>query len=161
MKNDIVFYIKDGKGKSESAQNGMKMSVYYFDRSKAMHTVIDMAGQIQKTEQANAIDKANSEFDELRIDYKDETKDINGVTCKKALIVSTSGDEVSEKTVWYDPKTRLTFPYNFGVAGLELIEGLPIQYENEQMGMKMVHQVQKLDTSTPIPDSLFELPKGK
>lgn len=155
MTNKVIFYIKNEKVKSVSAQNGMEMNVYYFDSTKVMHTVVNMSGQIQKNELVDAINKTNNEFDRIEVKYYNDTKEIAGTVCNKAILLLEKKGVIEEKEVWYDPNIVLSFKYNFGIAGLELIQGLPMQYENNQMGMKMRHTVNKLDTSSPISDETF------
>ncbi|WP_425075953.1 hypothetical protein [Psychroserpens sp. S379A] len=158
-KNNLSFYIKDGKVKSTSNQQGMVMNTYYFSSTDIMYITIDMGGQIQKQQNNNALKNTNSEYSKIEVKYLDDTKLIAGTNCKKAIIKLKSKGSTEKRVVWYDPNTKLSFKYNFGVAGLELIEGLPIEYENTQMGMQMIHTVKKIDFSTNISKETFELPK--
>jgi hypothetical protein len=155
MKNKIVFYIKDNKAKSESNQQGMKMNVYYFDSTKEMITSVDMMGQKQKMVAPDAISEANKKYSKIEVNYSEDRKEIAGIVCKKAVISFKGSAGKEEKIVWYDPNTLLPFKYNFGVTGLELIKGLPMEYENSQMGFAMKHTVTKIDLTTPISGTTF------
>ena len=158
FKNTVSFFIKNGKAKSTSNQQGMIMNIYYFSSTGIMHTILNMGGQIQKKQEKNALKNINSKYDKIQVEYFNQIKEIAGISCKKAIIKLTNNGNIDKRVVWYDPNTKLTFKYNFGVAGLELIKGLPMQYENSHMGIKMIHTVKKIEFSTNISKETFDLP---
>ncbi|MBP6793633.1 MAG: hypothetical protein KA143_01190 [Saprospiraceae bacterium] len=159
MKNKVLFYINDTKAKSQSEQQGMKMNVFYFDSTKAMYTVVNIGGQKQVMVQKEAILSVNKKYKSMEVRYQDELKEIVGTICKKAILILEANSEKEEKVIWYDPDIVLPFKYNFGVPGLELIKGLPMEYENSQMGLLMKHSVIKKELNSSIAPDIFNMEK--
>jgi hypothetical protein len=158
MRNKVVFYIKENKAKSESNQQGATLSIYYFDSTKEMITSVAMMEQKQKMIAPNSISEANKKYVSIEVKYVDEAKEIAGITCKKAILNFQNKAGNEERIVWYAPQILLPFKYNFGATGLELIKGLPMEYENTQNGFKMRHVVTKLDLTTVILNNTFIIP---
>ena len=113
--------------------------------------------------------------------YSDETKKVSGVVCKKVTIKSIGqGGQVSENIVWYNPEFKIdpnssmasANPGGFGggrggmmmgggIAGLELIEGFPMEYEMTRgNGFKIHMTVLKAQPDASIDAKTFEIPKG-
>ena len=159
MKNKVFFYINDTKAKSQSDQQGMKMNIFYFDSTKAMHTVVNIGGQKQVMVQKEAIQSVNKKYNSMEVRYLDDTKEIAGVVCKKAILILDDNSGKDEKIIWYDPTITIPFKYNFGVPGFELIKGLPMEYENSQMGLIMKHVVIKRDQNAGIEPDIFNMEK--
>jgi len=160
VSNKINFLIKNGKVKSISNQQGITMNTYYFDSTKALHSITSFeSGTNQRHSiSENAIEKLNNSYDSITVSYFEQVKNISGFSCKKAIVkFFKTGGNVEEKVVWYYPDVKLSFKYNFGVVGLELINGLPMQYENQQFGIKMNHTVVSIDLSKLIDEKAFEL----
>lgn len=159
MKNKVLFYISDTKAKSQSDQQGMKMNVFYFDSTKEMVTVVNIGGQKQVMVQKDAIQSVNKKYNTIEVRYQDETKEIDGSICKKAILSLDANSGKDEKIIWYDPAIAIPFKYNFGVPGLELIKGLPMEYENSQMGLIMKHKVIKRVQNSGIEPDVFNMEK--
>lgn len=113
--------------------------------------------------------------------YSDETKKVSGVVCKKVTIKSIGqGGQISENVVWYNPEFKIdpssskasANPGGFGggrggmmmgggIAGLELIEGFPMEYEMTRgNGFKIHMTVLKAQPDASIDTKTFEIPKG-
>lgn len=113
--------------------------------------------------------------------YTEETKKISGVNCKKVIIKSKGQNgAVSENIVWYNPEFKMatisTAAGNTGggfgggrgmmsmvggIAGLELIEGFPMEYEMVRgNGFKIHMTVMKVQPDASIDEKIFEIPKG-
>jgi hypothetical protein len=116
--------------------------------------------------------------------YSDETKKVSGVVCKKVTIKSIGqGGQVSENVVWYNPEFKIdpnstkasANPGGFGggggrgggmmmgggIAGLDLIEGFPMEYEMTRgNGFKIHMTVLKAQPDASIDAKTFEIPKG-
>jgi hypothetical protein len=71
-------------------------------------------------------------------------KEIAGIACKKAILAFFNKASAKDKIVWYAPDIIIPFKYNFGVVGLELLKGLPMEYNNEQGVFMMKHTEKKL-----------------
>ena len=109
--------------------------------------------------QKEAILSVNKKYKSMEVRYQDELKEIVGTICKKAILILEANSEKEEKVIWYDPDIVLPFKYNFGVPGLELIKGLPMEYENSQMGLLMKHSVIKKELNSSIAPDIFNMEK--
>jgi hypothetical protein len=108
--------------------------------------------------------------------YSEETKQIAGYTCKKAVIRTKDRQgAVNESTVWYCPEFKMGEGFSFGggrggmmggpmmggLNGLDKIEGFPMEYSmSRSNGMKMHMTVTKVQLDAAIDDKTFEVPKG-
>ena len=113
--------------------------------------------------------------------YVDETKKISGVACKKVIIKSRGQNgSVSENTIWYNPEFKIASTSTaasangggFGggrgmmsmsnsIAGLDQIEGFPMEYEIvRQNGFKIHMTVISVKPDQEIDEKVFEIPKG-
>lgn len=108
------------------------------------------------------------------ISYVDETKKIAGLTCKKALLITTRKNGTTDTSiVWYCPDFKLQGIVstggvsgfgNFGrvttVNGLSDLNGFPMQYETKMnRGRKMIVEVTKINIDKDVADKEFEIPK--
>jgi len=108
------------------------------------------------------------------ITYIEETKKIAGLTCKKALVITSRKNGTKDtSTVWYCPDFKLQGVVstgglsgfgNFGrtttVGGLSELAGFPMQYEMKMnRGRKMMVEVTKINIDKEVADKEFEIPK--
>ena len=113
--------------------------------------------------------------------YVDETKKVSGVDCKKVIIKSRGQNgAVTENTIWYNPEFKIAGTSTaasstgggFGggrgmmsmggnIAGLDQIEGFPMEYEMVRgNGFKMHMTVINVKLDPIIDEKVFEIPKG-
>lgn len=94
---------------------------------------------------------------ERRIDLMDETKEIMGYTCKKAII--TTPDD-NESIVWYTPE--IVPEYRSGQFLYEEIPGVPMMMTSTWGKMDIVMKAFEFKKKLKKPDKLFsmEIPKG-
>lgn len=152
----MELFIKDGHVRTESKQGPMSSIMLYSDADKTLTTLTDMQGVKEGRVSQNAI----KENKDISVEYLNEEKSILGYSCKKAILKSTKGGNVEQRTVWYLPDKVLSFVYDFGIAGLNKVNGLPLEYENVFNGIKMVHRVVELDFNRQIDDQVFTIPSG-
>lgn len=108
------------------------------------------------------------------ISYVDETKKIAGLTCKKALVITSRKNGTQDtNTVWYCPDFKLQgiistgglsgfggFGRSTTLNGLNDLAGFPMQYEMKlNRGRKMIVEVTKINTEKEVADKEFEIPK--
>lgn len=115
---------------------------------------------------------------DYEIVYTDqETKNVAGYVCKKALIIRNNMLGIKDTvSVWYSPEIKVagvsssggTSAFggfgNFGnftsLNGLEKIDGMVMQYEmNMRRGRRMIVEVTKVDLKKEISEKDFEIPK--
>lgn len=113
--------------------------------------------------------------------YVDETKKISGVVCKKVIIKSRGQNgTVTENTIWYNPEFKIAktstaasatgggfgggrgmMSMSSNIAGLDQIEGFPMEYEMVRAnGFKLHMTVVSVKLDPAIDDKIFEIPKG-
>jgi hypothetical protein len=143
----IIFTIKDNLAKSESNQMGAKMTTIYDHNTREFVIKSELGGQQQPdNKQPDFLNNQKSGFSKVEVEYINETKKIAGIECKKAFIVLTKpGAEVEKRYVWYAPEITLPFPFSFGVVGLDLIKGLPLEYENKISQFTMIHTAENVE----------------
>ena len=90
-----------------------------------------------------------------KIEYTNETRDIAGYPCKKAVITVQAGDAGVKQTVWYTDKLE---SISFGNDQLQLkgLKGMPLEYEMNIMQMQLKLTALKVSTD-PVPDTTFVL----
>jgi hypothetical protein len=112
--------------------------------------------------------------------YVDEVKKISGVECKK-VIIKSKGQKgaITENTIWYDPQFKMAagstatsatggfgggrgmMSMGGGIAGLDQIEGFPMEYEIVRgNGFKLHMTVLSVKVDATIEDKVFDVPKG-
>jgi hypothetical protein len=104
------------------------------------------------------------------IEYVEETKVINTINCKKAIVTSVDNENVESKvTVWYSDAYVLPK----GLTGMRMmnfgdLKGLPIMYETSrtmniggnELTMVTTYQVTEIKANATIEDKEFAIPKG-
>lgn len=100
-------------------------------------------------------EKSEEEDVDVEIEFTDETKEILGFTCKKAIIYDEEGNEL---VYWYTEE--LEAPENEGKYLNQKIPGMPLEFSIEQPQVTMVFKAvdyddkvkkakEKFDTSVP------------
>lgn len=157
-KNTISFSIHAGKARSHSEQMGAVFTTLYLDSIKTLFQFVKWGAQTQKTETPDFLEKERGQFDKIDVKEVEEEKWIANRKCKKAILLLTKAGVLTESVVWYDPEIVLPFSFGFNVVGLELIKGLPMEYQSTVMGFTMIHKVTRVDLQTPIPNETFVMP---
>lgn len=146
-KNTITIHVYDSIVSTISKQFGVTAISSYSNPTKEFRLISDIAGRKQEQVFRNYIDSINREFQTITLDYFDQVKEIAGISCKMATLTLQKDGKVSKRSIWYAPNLLMPFAFNFGVPGLELIKGLPMEYEHEYFGFKFLHQVSKIKTN--------------
>lgn len=105
------------------------------------------------------------------IEYTSETKEINGMNCKKAIVTTSTPDGNEKKIdVWYTPDYILPVGVAVGRGGLDLstLKGIPVAYEqtnsikmgDNEMTMISRYELKKIDKKAAVADKEFDIPKG-
>lgn len=114
--------------------------------------LMDMMGQkIAITMTDEEVAKAKEEAEEPVYEYSDETKTIIGIECKKVVLTTENGDVV----IWYTDEVKV----GATVDNFEFLDGLPLQYETVQQGMKLRLTAKNI-LEEDVSDSEFEIPAG-
>jgi hypothetical protein len=106
------------------------------------------------------------------IEYLEETKVINNINCKKAIVTSVNNENVESKiTVWYTNDFTLPNGVSLGAARIMNfgdLKGFPVMYETvrmmnfggNEMTMTTTFTITEIKTEAKITDKDFEVPKG-
>ncbi|MBN8834013.1 MAG: hypothetical protein J0H76_06500 [Sphingobacteriales bacterium] len=90
----------------------------------------------------------------LNFNYTNETKIINGFTCKKATAITQSGNPF---TVYYAPDIKITnTKYNNAFPRLP---GLPVQFDLQSGNLIFQYQLTSINYGV-VPANIFEAPKS-
>ncbi len=200
LETNIKMYFKDSMSKVEVKSSFMN-AINIMDRSTGISTNL-MEAQAQKTgytqtpedreNQKKRMDSIMKDREKnppapmpggmvvrmggpstvKNIEYVDETKVINNINCKKAIITSVNNENVESKvTVWYTQDFELPKSVNLGAARMMNfgdLKGFPVMYETvrtmniggNEMTMTMTYQITEIKTDAKITDKDFEVPKG-
>lgn len=153
--------IKGNMMKTMMSMGGMgKQSTIINSEDMNSVTLLDMMGQkfaivIPKEELMNEI----GEF-ETSVTYTDETKEVAGLACKKAIVAAknTATGEEMEVVAWFTEKYEVG-KINIDNPLFKDIEGLLLEFEIEQKGLVMKFTATDVKKKK-INDSEFEVPEG-
>ncbi len=180
VKSKIFF--KNGQTKIESDMGMGTNQVFFDNKTKTTTTLFEAMGRkmgFSSTEQDmqqmmnNGRDSGRQQrfqqFNpEVFVEYLDETKQIAGMTCKKALIryMNRQNQEV-QQMVWYSPDFKMGDGFRLrdmmrmvNIPGLDKLKGFPMEFETtRQNGTKVHFTVTKVDLTAKIDDKVFVIPK--
>lgn len=150
----ISFYSEDG---FRSEMTNPFMSTTTISSSDSDEVLILMSGMMGKS----AIKTAASDYrdskglkgkkgESIDIPFKDETKEILGYTCKKAIIDAGSKEEM---VFWY---TEEIAPKKLAPDMPQSLPGIPLEYSMKTQGMDMNFVVTDISFE-PVDASMFNL----
>jgi GLPGLI family protein len=153
-------YFKDKATRAEMKM-GALMNITTISNETTGDVLMLMSGMIgQNAIQTTTaeLEKENTDKPEFEVQLVDETKTIEGYTCKKAILTDEEGNE---SVFWYTEEINIS---KKGQSYLnEDVPGFPMEYDLNNNGMKMTMTVslleKKLDKKSV---SLFEMkiPEG-
>jgi hypothetical protein len=92
---EMIISIKGDKSKMEMDMGMMKTATISDNKAGTAVTLMDIMGQKMALKMTKEeIEKQRAEVKEPTIKYTDETKEIAGYKCKKAIAVTEDGDEL-------------------------------------------------------------------
>ena len=152
----LDMYFADGKSRTEMKVGTMMETVNIVDsKSKKMLTLL--SGMMGKKAITETIEKKTDETPKFKVELINETKDIAGYSCKKALITDEEGNKY---TFWYTDKIKINTEGQKYFDGYG-IPGFPLQMEIGQNGMD-IKMVATIFEKLPKKHKLFdmEVPEG-
>lgn len=157
LPSEMITYI--GKGFSRVEQKTMMgdQIVITNNEDKSAVLLMNMMGKMMaiKMSDNDNSDSVDENTEEPKITYTDETKEIAGYKCKKAVVVTEdeSGEEV-ETEIYYTEEISPKADNKF--AGLK---GFPLQYTLNTQGMIMTVTASKIEKKK-VSKKLSEIPEG-
>lgn len=149
---EMTIYIKGDKSKLEMDMGMMKTSTITDAKTGNVVTLMDIMGQKMALKMTKEeIEKQRGEVKEPTIKYTDETKEIAGYKCKKAIAVTEDGDELA---IFYTDEI-------IGSAGttnnqFKGLKGFPLEYQANQNGLKMLVTAKSVKPGK-VDDSKFKI----
>lgn len=137
------------------------VQVIYNDSSKETMTLTDVPMQGKKIamkmnqDQAKKIEEVQGVTRDFDIKATDETKQIAGYNCKKYIF--TNKDSGVELNVW--ATKDITVPLNSISAGLKGLDGFPVQFDNDQRGIKSTLTLKSI-SEEPVKEITMSVPDG-
>lgn len=157
MPKTMIMTIKGNKTRSEMSM-GMGKTVSITDADdKSTITLMDMMGQkfaIQSD--YDEIMKDLAETPDVKVDVTNETKDILGYTCKKAII---SNPEDNTEMIVYFTNELGSKALNFSNPQFKDIDGLMLEFEIPNEMFSMHFTAVSIDKKN-VDDSEFTIPDG-
>jgi GLPGLI family protein len=161
MPKTLKLIIKEGKTRAEMSM-GMGKSINIFD-SETMSglMLMDMMGQKFAIElSTDDINKELEKAPDLTVEKFDDTKEIAGYACKRAVVktLKSNGDVESELEVYY------TDELGSGVVNMDNpmfkdIPGVMLEYSIDENDVKMKLTAISVEQKK-VSDSEFEIPEG-
>lgn len=149
--------IKAPMSRSEISMGmGTTVSIFNADDSTGVN-LMDMMGQkLAVRVSASEINKEIAKAGDVAVEKIDETKEILGYTCKKAVV--RLNDQGEELTVYYTQELT-TGMSSSSIPIFKDIDGLMLEFSMVQNGMNMHFTAVSIDKKK-VSDSEFEVPEG-
>ncbi len=152
MPNKMEVYFNKSYSRSEMS-GGMVQNITLVDlKTKKSTTYMNMMGQKIATEVEPGEDEEKNK--KIDIQYAEDTKEIMGYKCKKAII-SADGNNVE---VYYTKDIEIS-AMTSTQNNLDKIDGFPMEYSVQTNGVKMLMTVTDISKEAPEA-SMFEAPEG-
>lgn len=138
LPNKMTVEVKDGMAKTiQPNPMGSETVVISNNETGETLTLMDMMGtKIALKTSSEDLEKQQEE-NEVEIEYVDETEEIAGYTCKKAIVTSAEGSEV---IVFYTEELP-----GANVGSVKQVKGFPMKMEINQEMFTMVSKVTSVE----------------
>jgi GLPGLI family protein len=149
----LEIYFMGDKSRTEMYMGEFMTNITLMEKGKdTVITLIDgMMGKIaMKTTENDLDDEQRLAMSERKIELVNETKEIMGYSCKKAIITTTDGNE---SIVWYTPE--IVPQYRAGQYLYEEIPGLPLEMSANWGNMSINCVAFEFNKKIKKPEKLF------
>lgn len=159
LPSEMKFILKNNKSRSE-LKTGMGDQITIFDsESKTVVNLLDIMGQkVAIKKSVGEIELERTKYSDLKVSISDETKNIAGYDCKKALIEVNAEDfgGLTTFTVFYTEELG-NMGINYSDPLFNKINGVMLQYEISTRGLLMKFSATEVKT-IEVPDHVFAIP---
>jgi GLPGLI family protein len=157
LPQSATLIIKGDKSRMEMSMGMGKTAGIVDADSKTATTLIDMMGQKFAIKMNyDDIIKETGDTTKISVEMMNETKEILGYTCKKAIITSTDS---SVKLIAYFTDELGTKDINFDNPLFSKINGVMLEYEMPNQMFTMHYQAVSIEKKN-VDDSEFNIPDG-
>ena len=155
----LAIYTKGTQSRTESNMGAFITTINVIDAKKKKGILLmdGMMGKIASPYDLNQADDEN-DINKAEIQFVDETKEILGYKCKKAIM---SMGEEAEFTYWYTEDIKIS-PEAMGKYVSNKIPGLPLEYTIEQEQVTLNFVATSVENSLKETKGMFDVsvPKG-
>lgn len=157
----LTIYSKDANSRVEMNMGGLMKTTTVLDMDKKKGLIImdGMFGKQAATFAGGDFDKHTEQDDDVEIEFLNETKEILGYLCKKAIV--SVEEEDAEVIFWYTEELDYSKAYLVDNSKYK-IPGVALEYSIEQPEVTMKFTAVLLEKSVKNPKEIFslEIPKG-
>ena len=159
MPKTLKLFIKGNKSRTEM-KTGFGTTIVLFDGDdKSSVVLLDMMGQKYAMKMTHEdMEKENADVPETVVEVTDETKEIAGYTCKKALVKSVDDADDFEEFVYFTDELGSGI-LNANNPLFEDIDGVMLEYVNNENDMNMKMEAISVEKKK-VSDDMFEIPEG-
>lgn len=157
----MIYKIKDNLARTEMDLGAMGKQIQIINGDeKIVYSLFDMMGQkmcVKMTEEE--INEEMADESNVKVEQYDETKEIAGYECKKAVINVESDDGTKTSFIVYYTDELGGSALNFDNPMFKEIDGVLMEFEMEQGQMTMKLEAVSVKKEN-VPDSEFVVPDG-
>lgn len=155
----LEMFFSDNKSRTDMSMGGLMTmtTIVDVDGDKMLMLMGGMMGNKAVTSSISEMEEENGEEPEFEVELIDETKEIAGYNCKKAIL---SDEEGNETTFWY---TEEIFVNKTGQSFLnENVPGFPLEFAVDQGGMIMTMSATEFKDKIDNKEGIFDMsiPEG-
>ena len=157
MPKTMKLFIKGNKTRMEmSMAGGSNITVFDADKKEGF-VLVDMMGQKLAMKMSEKdIEEKSGDAPDVDVQITDETKDIAGYTCKKAIVKLKDGS--GEYTVYYTDELG-SGAMNWDNPIYKDIDGVMLEFSSDENGMSMTFTAVKVEKKK-VSEKDFEIPDG-
>lgn len=159
--SSLTIYTKDDKSRVEMDMGGIMKTTTILDgaKNKGLKLMDGMFGKQAATFEGEDIEKLNEVESEYEIEYTNDTKEILGYKCKKAIVFIE--EENVEMYFWYTEEIKTDKVY-LGEYSKYGAPGVPLEYGVEQTNLTMKFVAMEIERKLMNSESLFsiKIPEG-
>ena len=154
-----IFFTKDFS-RSEMTMGMGQIVVIADNKAKKSTTLMDMMGQKMKLEIGEKEAKEKADKQKVEVVPTNETKVIQGYTCKKVIInITTETGEKLTNNAYYSEDVQFNSSQVLNNKGYESIKGALMEFEMNMNGIQMKMICTNV-TAKGIDKKLFAIPEG-
>ncbi|SFW53860.1 GLPGLI family protein [Sinomicrobium oceani] len=166
MDADMTFHISGKEAKTSMSMNamGMQMDVKSLINSQNRTGVVLMSFFGQKMaakvtpDDYDELIKSNNDFDIEKVEPTNETKDILGYSCKKAIATTKQGMELE---IYYTEAIKPIAIEGLGNINMKGINGLPLAYSMQTPQAKVSFEAKSIkEGGVKASDFNYTIPEG-
>lgn len=157
MPKEMTVYFKDDHSRGEMDMMGGQVVTITDGKAGETISCMDLMGKKQaiKTTREDA-EKEKEKMGDYEVKVTDDTKDIAGYKCKKALVTYKDKPDAAPLEVWFTNEIEASNSQKYAWKG---IDGFMMEFSVEQRGMGMKFSCTEVKKQK-VDDDMFKIPEG-